>query len=277
MQKLIVRALQEAQRYGYGLILNKGELQRLSANPDVVAQAIARAFTESSRWHMSSDERTQIEKIERLRTDLNASTEILETVTHQNTPITLTVGDVSRRASTHPKWALMMFRLIRETKPEKCLELGTCLGVSSAYQAAALQLNGHGSLVTLEKSEVRVSKALQHVDKLGLANVKALPGLFSDTLPSVLSTHTPVEFAFIDGHHDGHATIEYFRQIAPHTVAGRSILIFDDIDWSTDMKQAWQTIKNDERMYLTVDLFKWGIGVIGDNHAPKQSYKLAFN
>lgn len=277
MQNLIVRILQEAQKFGYRLVSNKAELERLSANPDEMAQIIVRAFSASSQRHMSSEERTHIEKIESLRTELNASTEILETVTRQNTPITVTVGDISRQASTHPNWALLMFRLIRETKPKNCLELGTCLGVSAAYQAAALQLNGHGNLATLEKSEVRVSKAMQHIDRLGFTNVKALPGLFSDTLPSVLDIHTPVEFAFIDGHHDRHATIEYFRQIAPHTIAGRTILIFDDIDWSPDMKQAWQTIKNDERLYLTVDLFKWGIGVMTDNHKPKETYKLAFN
>ena len=43
-------------------------------------------------------------------------------------------------------------RLVRELRPHSCLELGTGVGVSAGYQAAAMELNGVGRLLTLDGS-----------------------------------------------------------------------------------------------------------------------------
>lgn len=52
------------------------------------------------------------------------------------------VGDACK-ASRPPQPSLFMYLLIREFAPSRVVELGTNLGISSAYQAAALQANGN--------------------------------------------------------------------------------------------------------------------------------------
>jgi predicted O-methyltransferase YrrM len=91
-----------------------------------------------------------------------------------------------------------------------------------------------------------------------------VPGRFQDTLADVAREQAPVDFAFIDGHHDEHATVAYFRQILPHL--GRSaVLVFDDISWSPGMERAWKTVTADERVGLAVDLSAIGICLVSDS------------
>ena len=67
----------------------------------------------------------------------------------------LTVQDVCR-VSKPPKPSLLMYLLIRAFKPLKVIELGTNVGISSAFQATALKLNGQGGrMITLEASPYR--------------------------------------------------------------------------------------------------------------------------
>ena len=44
-------------------------------------------------------------------------------------------------------------RIVRELSPRACLELGAGYGISAAYQGAALELNGSGTLTTMERIE----------------------------------------------------------------------------------------------------------------------------
>ena len=67
-------------------------------------------------------------------------------------------------------------------------------------------------------------------------------GKFSDTLAPTIDAMKPVEFMFIDGHHDRDATLHYLEQSRPF-LAKRNIVVFDDIDWSDGMREAWASIK----------------------------------
>ena len=44
------------------------------------------------------------------------------------------ISELCQSASSPQKWGELIFKLIREFKPNNCLELGTCLGISAAYQ-----------------------------------------------------------------------------------------------------------------------------------------------
>jgi predicted O-methyltransferase YrrM len=79
-----------------------------------------------------------------------------------------------------------------------------------------------------------------------------------NTLPDVLIKRQPVDYVFIDGHHDEHATLAYFEQILPF-LAETALLIFDDIKWSEGMNAAWDRISRDPRVGATVDLGPVGL------------------
>ena len=180
---------------------------------------------------------------------------------------------VHNRASKEKFWALLLFRLIREFQPNTCLELGTCLGISAAYHGAALKLNGAGKLVTLEGSESLTAHSKSNLAELELDNVEVVCGRFVDTLPDVLTTCGPVDYAFVDGHHAEQPTVDYFQMIAEHA-AEFSIFVFDDISWSDGMRKAWRRITEDPRVKAAVDLRTIGIRVLHNETADKTCFRV---
>lgn len=185
---------------------------------------------------------------------------------YQGETRTATVGDICRTASNPPRTALMLFKLIRGFRPRVCLEMGTSLGITAAYQAAALTLNGRGNLVTLEGAETVAGLARENLAGLGLTNVTVVVGRFQDTLDGVLQTHRPVDYAFVDGHHDERATVRYFRQLLP-ALAPKAVVAFDDIRWNAGMQQAWKTIVGDPSVALGIDLAAMGVCVVDRSSA----------
>jgi predicted O-methyltransferase YrrM len=169
-----------------------------------------------------------------------------------------TIGEISRRASKSYFWSQILFQLVRHFKPVNCLELGTCLGISSAYQGAALNLNQRGQLITIEGSEALACIAKRELSTLGLDNVVVVAGKFQEELQPILERLGSVDYAFIDGHHDEDATLAYYRQVLPF-LSLPALLVFDDINWSEGMKRAWKAILEDERVSMSVDLRQIGI------------------
>ncbi|MBW2289529.1 MAG: class I SAM-dependent methyltransferase [Deltaproteobacteria bacterium] len=142
-------------------------------------------------------------------------------------------------------------------------ELGTALGISGAYQAAALRLNGLGTLTCLDGSAELCRIAKRNWQELGLDNVDTVVGPFEVTLDAQLEDKGPVDYVFIDGHHDRQATIDYFERIAPR-LAREDLLVFDDIRWSEGMQLAWKAIERDPRVKVSMDFGTLGVCVMGE-------------
>lgn len=265
------------------------ELSRLYAEDDMVVRSLARAFDAVLKNSVSPQERVWVEKIESLRhrlesspheisiTDYGAGSRHLALTAeemYRGRVVTSTTGEVCRRGSKSYRWALLLFKLIRELKPSVCVELGTSLGISAAYQAAALELNRKGKIVSLEGAESLALLAKENLEQLGLARVIVVIGRFQDTLESVLREYAPIEFAFVDGHHVEHATLAYFEQIFP-SLSENAVLVFDDIAWSEGMKRAWSTIMEDKRVGVCVDLVTVGICIPARSPGEKRTWKIA--
>ncbi|MGP1580661.1 MAG: O-methyltransferase [Wolinella sp.] len=134
--------------------------------------------------------------------------------------------------------AQRIFEVLCAQNPSIVLELGTCCGFSSAYLSHAAP---NAKIYTIEGAP-RIAEIAQETRRnLGVNNVVQKVGRFSDVLPELLPQIAPLDFVFIDGHHDRDATIGYFRQILPF-MNKRGIMVFDDITWSEGMKEAWAQI-----------------------------------
>lgn len=179
---------------------------------------------------------------------------------------TRTVRDICR-SSVPPYEGRLLYHLVRHFRPVQCLELGTCLGLSAAYTAAALNRNGTGRLVTLEGGAALARLAEAHLRQLHLHHVDVVSGRFADTLPDVLAAHHPIDFAFIDGHHNPAALHTYYHQLTPY-LADRAVLVFDDIFWTTGMRTAWSALAADERIRTRADLLALGICIYDVRTAP---------
>lgn len=163
------------------------------------------------------------------------------------------------RASKPPRHALLLFLLARALSPDNVIELGTNVGISSAYIGAGLRSKGHaGRIVTLDLSVYRQRLAKEVHRNLDIDNISSVPGWFVDTLPSALHNLRSVDLAFIDGYHLFQSTLHYFDQILKYSPEN-TVFVFDDIRWSDGMSEAWTRIQSDERLGLVIDLSKMGI------------------
>jgi predicted O-methyltransferase YrrM len=266
----------------------RSAISRLCNETDGVLNLLGDALKETLKNDVSQEEKLWIDKIESLREELNSSATKISIVDYgAGTPrlrltdeemyagrvVNKTIGKVCRNSSKSYFWSLLLFKLIRKFKPSFCLELGTCFGISASFQAAALKLNGMGKIVTLEGAEPLAALAKEHFHVLGLDNVSVVAGKFQDTLKDVLDAYVSVNYAFIDGHHDEKATLAYFRQIIPF-LSGRALLIFDDISWSAGMKRAWNTIRADERIKISLDLKQIGVCIIDNETLARKSITI---
>ena len=162
-------------------------------------------------------------------------------------------------ASKPPKPALLLFLLTRVIQPSRVIELGTNVGISSAYIGAALTLNRQeGKMITLDASPYRLRLAKEIHRNLGIDNISYMEGIFTDTLNPSLMQLGSVDMAFIDGHHQYQPTLDYFEEILKFSTPD-AVFIFDDIRWSEGMKKAWSRIQSDERLGVTVDLSSVGV------------------
>ncbi len=172
------------------------------------------------------------------------------------------VADVCRDSSIPPFWGRMLFKLVRKLKPVSCVELGTCVGLSAAYQASALSLNGKGFLRTLEGSPEIAGIARTTCKSLNLDNVSISEGAFATTLLDVLNRSSPIDLFFNDGDHHHDAVMRIFEDSLSY-LAPRGIIVCDDVSWSTEMRRAWIEIEEDHRISATLDLRRFGIALLG--------------
>lgn len=182
------------------------------------------------------------------------------------------VAAIARHAAKSRKLSQLLFRIAHYYRPATILELGTSLGVSSAYLAMA---HPGAKVVTGEGSGAVAEKARANFQQLALNNIQLVQGNFDDTLPAMLQQLGPVGLAFLDGNHRLEPTLRYFEQILSHT-GEQSIVILDDIHWSDGMEQAWQQVKEHPAVTLTIDLFFVGLVFFRKDFKVKQHFSIRF-
>ena len=170
------------------------------------------------------------------------------------------------------KFAQLLFRLVNYYQPKTIIELGTSFGVTSSYLACA---NKNAKVYTLEGSPVIAEKARRNFADLQMENIELLEGDFAKTLPDLLKIIKEVDLVFVDGNHRKIPTLQYFEQLLPFA-NNESIFIFDDIHWSKEMEEAWEIIKDQEAVTLSIDLFFIGIVWFRKDFMVKQQFSIRF-
>lgn len=162
------------------------------------------------------------------------------------------IASRSLKPTTH---AQAFFRLVHNFKPKTILELGTSLGITTAYLAKANKL---ANVVTIEGSENVQAIALRNFSTLGISNIQPVCGSFDDVLPSILARPQLLDFVFIDGNHRQEATLKYFNMILKRC-SDSALIVLDDIHWSAGMSGAWKSIVSMKEVPLSLDFYYFGI------------------
>jgi predicted O-methyltransferase YrrM len=183
-----------------------------------------------------------------------------------------TVSHLAANSLKPVKYARLLYRLAVHYQPGSIIELGTSLGLTTAYFSKARPAS---DLITIEGSSAIADIARENLQLLGCSNVQVMTGNFDDLLPSILSRQKSLDLVYIDGNHRYAPTMDYFRQCVDRS-GNDTILIFDDIHWSPDMERAWKDICSDSRVQYTIDIFFLGFVFFRKDFRVKQDFRIRF-
>ncbi|QJX45709.1 class I SAM-dependent methyltransferase [Hymenobacter taeanensis] len=192
---------------------------------------------------------------------------------HTGAGRTRRIRDIARTAAKSRPLAQLLFRLVNAFQPRTIVELGTSLGLTTSYLAAA---DSRASVLTFEGCPQTATVARETFTALGLRNINLQEGNLDDTLaPALAALNAPVDFVFFDGNHRFEPTLRYFELMNAHRTED-SVFVLDDIHWSEEMTRAWEAIKQHPEVTLTIDLFFIGL-VFFRRKQPKQHFLLRFD
>ncbi len=186
-------------------------------------------------------------------------------------PVTRKIRDIVKYSAVNKKFGQLLFRLVNYFKPDTILELGTSLGISTMYMAGA---DNTARVVSIEADKTLTKIARQNFIDAGLQNIDVINNSFENALPGIIKGLEGKLFVFIDGNHEKASTLQYFNRLLVKS-ENTLIIVFDDINWSDDMREAWQEIKANPGVKITIDLFFMGI-VFFNKGIQKQNFVIRY-
>ena len=211
------------------------------------------------------------------------------------------VCDIAKNHLESARVGQVLFRIVNflheeEKRPLQILELGTSLGITTAYLAS---VDSRNKVVTMEGSEA-VLRVAQGVWKmLKLENIEWIQGNIDDTLYNIYSVQNSefraqssdvrvqnsefrcqsseakgerIDLAFVDANHTYEATMRY-ADFLLNRLTEKGILVLDDIHYSEQMERAWSELKADPRVTTSMDLYHVGLLFV-DTHYLKRHYRI---
>lgn len=219
---------------------------------------------------------TQYQDIEQLRrrlltdsrtitiTDLGAGSQV-------NNNKKKLVKQLAKNALKPPRLARLIYRLANVAQAKNIIELGTCLGLTTAYLAKAAP---DAKVTTVEGCPQTAEIARENLKALEINNVDLRVGNFDVIFPEIIDKTDSLDIVFVDGNHRKDATLNYFNWCLSK-VNQNSLLIFDDIYWSKGMEEAWDEIRQHPSVTVTIDLFWIGLVYFKKGQA-KENFTVKF-
>lgn len=171
----------------------------------------------------------------------------------------LRISAIAKNHLKPARIARILFHLLKEIQPENCLELGSSLGITSAYLGSAIKQNKKGKLISIDACKPVHDIAKETIRKCELdKQVEFAYGTFEELLEPTLKRVQKLDFCYIDGNHSYEATCNYFKQLLPYCHEN-SVLVFDDLYWSKGMQKAWEEIIEHEKVSVSINLFFIGL------------------
>jgi len=188
----------------------------------------------------------------------------------------ISVSEIVLKASSSEKWNYFFYELSKINYINNVLEIGTNLGVSGQYFLKAIDKKKNTKFITIEGVKKLCEIARNRFEFISSdKKFKVIHGLYDEKILELKKSKIKFDLVFIDGNHRFDSTIKYYELLRKH-FAQNAIVIFDDINWSVGMVNAWKKIIKDESVVLSIDFFKLGIIIFNkkNNSNCNNKYKL---
>lgn len=180
------------------------------------------------------------------------------------------IKDIAQFGISSNQQSELLFKLINYLQSKVIIELGTSIGLNTMYLSSA---NNNTTIYSIEGSKSLINFSEKLFKTHSKNNIQLLQGNFDDVLPQLLSSIPSFDLIYIDGNHTFEATTSYFNQALQKTLPN-SIIILDDIYWSAEMTKAWELIKQNNKVTLSIDCFYFGIVFFRTEIKQKEHFKL---
>lgn len=180
------------------------------------------------------------------------------------------ISQVVKSASS-PKQGRFLFRLVHFLRPQVILELGSNLGIGTLYMAEAC--SSQTRIFTYEGCP-NIAHLSQRLHQNSHTEIQSITGNLDETLLTQFTKIQRVDLVYFDANHKLKPTMYYF-ELCLEKAHENTCFVFDDIYHSSEMKRAWQCIRENPSVRLSIDLFDLGI-VFFSTRQPKQHFHLKF-
>ena len=160
--------------------------------------------------------------------------------------------------------------LMQNLKPDRILELGTGIGISTLYIATASR---DSLLISIEGEHARIKQAAKLISMFDLRNVELIRGKFEAVLSKLGTFGDKINFVHIDEDHRKSELLKNIKLIQPF-LDDKAILLIDDIRWSKDMEEAWKELNELECFDVSIDLFTHGFLRFSPANGERLAYKI---
>ena len=165
------------------------------------------------------------------------------------------ISAIAKKGITSAAISKLLFNLIHDFECKNIVELGTSFGLNTMYMATNMDVIVH----SFEGCPNTAALARKNFDDMGYMNIDLVVGNIDETLPQFAHDSTEkVDLVFMDANHKLAPTLDYFSLLLK-LCHNQSIIIIDDIYWSSEMSQAWEKLKNHPQVTTSIDLFAIGI------------------
>lgn len=133
----------------------------------------------------------------------------------------------------------LLYHLIREYQPERCLEVGMAYGLSALHICQALSENGKGTHVAIDPLQDSRFKSigLLNIERAGFRDIFSFHQQRSDdALAALVAQGASFDLAFIDGSHLFDYVIVDFLYV-DRMLAKNGLIVFDDL-WMPAVRKA---------------------------------------
>jgi len=228
------------------------------------------------RAHSAADSHI-VEVVERLRSDMaKRDQELVDAYSNDQSEsgsATLpmrSLREVAKVSSVSPLWGMFLYLCAKGSGAQTILELGGATGISGCYLASSSACR---RFITIEGSESRARLARQHLAQVA-PHGEVLVDSFRRGLARLLPTLAGgLDLVFIDGSKKLDDNLELLDQVGPCLNFG-SLVIFDDIYWSSEMRQVWEFLCKMKGIAHAVNAGRMGICVWHGGEVRPQTHTL---
>ena len=236
-------------------------LQSMSLERDPILNIIVDSFIRVKKNEFHNQEKTIFKNRKDYR-NLLLNNENIISFKIFGTSKVMTVKEVCKKASSPSVWGKFFYLITKSFKSPFILEIGTNLGVSGSFFLEAIKDKKDSFFTTMEGVQDLCEIASTEFNNIvSSEKYHIYSGLYEQTFPVLLRTKDKFNIVFIDGNHNKKSTLQYYNSLKSK-LKQPSIIIFDDIHWSSDMKDAWEIIKRDESVSYSIDFYKLGVIII---------------